>query len=181
MIGERYKANPFLQDMVIKKKGKYVKLSRLGRDNTVLINNETGEHFGTHVTTVKQVDDEQFIKLFTANVALTFELNSPGIKAFTVLLWSVQRNALAKDEVPLDSLIFEEFIEAHQTVKMSVATFLRGLSELVRAQIIAKTMRRGWYYINPNFIFNGDRIAFTTLIERKKSEIRDTKTIDMFE
>ena len=37
-----------------------------------------------------------------------------------------------------------------------------------KAQIVAKTMRQGRYFINPNFVFNGDRIAFTTVIERKK-------------
>lgn len=39
-----------------------------------------------------------------------------------------------------------------------------------KAQIVAKTMRQGRYFINPNFVFNGDRIAFTTVIERKKRE-----------
>jgi hypothetical protein len=42
------------------------------------------------------------------------------------------------------------------------------LAELVKAQIIAKTMRQGRYFINPNFLFNGDRIAFTTVIERER-------------
>lgn len=36
------------------------------------------------------------------------------------------------------------------------------------AKIIAKHLRAGDYYINPNFVFNGDRIAFSTVIERKK-------------
>lgn len=31
-------------------------------------------------------------------------------------------------------------------------------------------MRKGFYFINPNFVFNGDRIAFTTLIERKQQD-----------
>ncbi|MBC9222158.1 hypothetical protein IBK32_10680, partial [Escherichia coli] len=44
-----------------------------------------------------------------------------------------------------------------------------GLAELEAAKIIAKHLRPGWYFINPNFIFNGDRIAFTTVIERKKA------------
>ena len=83
MAIERFTENPFIGEMIIPKKGKYVKLSRLGRDNTVLINNETGEHFGTHVTTIKQVDSEQFIKLFTANIALTFELEKAVLKPLT--------------------------------------------------------------------------------------------------
>ena len=52
--------------------------------------------FGTHVTTFKRVDSEQFVKLFTANIGLTFDLSSAGIKAFNVLLWAVQKQAFAK-------------------------------------------------------------------------------------
>ena len=173
----RHKTNPFLENMVVPVKGRRVQLSRLGSEQNILINQATGEVHGTHVTTFKSVDSEQFVKLFTANIALTFDLKAPGIKAFSVLLWSVQNKALAKDEVPLDSIVLDEFTEAHQSkeppLRLSSATFLRGLAELVKAQIIAKTMRQGWYFLNPNFIFNGDRIAFTTVIERKKKTVVD--------
>lgn len=184
MSDGRYKTNPFLENMIVPVKGKQVRLSRLGKDDNVLINQSTGEVLGTHLTTYKAVDGEQFVKLFTANVALTFDLKSPGIKAFSVLLWSVQNKGLSKDEIPLDALVLEEFTEAHTSndppLRLSQATFLRGLAELVKAQIIAKTMRQGWYFINPNFVFNGDRIAFTTVIQRRK-RIRDPNTVDLFE
>jgi hypothetical protein len=184
MTDDRYKTNPFLENMIVPVKGKQVRLSRLGKDDNVLINQSTGEVLGTHLTTYKAVDGEQFVKLFTANVALTFDLKSPGIKAFSVLLWSVQNKGLSKDEIPLDVLVLDEFTEAHTEndppLRLSVPTFLRGLAELVKAQIIAKTMRKGWYFINPNFVFNGDRIAFTTVIERKKKG-RDQNTIDLFD
>ena len=184
MSDGRYKTNPFLEGMLIPVKGKQVKLSKLGVDDNVLINQGTGEVLGTHVTTYKKVDGEQFVKLFTANIALTFGLSSPGIKAFSVLLWAVQKGALSKDEVDLDVLMLQEFTEAHRgqepELKLSQATFWRGLAELVKAQIIAKTMRQGRYFINPNFIFNGDRIAFTTVIERGKRS-RDPNTIDLLE
>lgn len=185
MSDDRYKVNPYLEGMVIPVKGRQVRLSKLGKDDNVLVNQATGEMLGTHVTTYRAVDGEQFVKLFTANIALTFDLKAPGIKAFSVLLWSVQNKALAKDEVPLDALVLEEFVLSHTDkkppLKLSVATFLRGLAELVKAQIIAKTMRRGWYFINPNFIFNGDRIAFTTVIQRTKKPNRDPNTIDLLD
>ena len=107
---------------------------------------------------------------------MTFELTSAGIKTFSVLIWSVQHHALAKDEVDLDNFVLDDFITAHSEkeppVKLSLATFKRGLNELEKAKIIAKTIRQGRYYINPNFVFNGDRIAFTTLIERKTGSTR---------
>ncbi|MGQ6551106.1 replication/maintenance protein RepL [Serratia sp. IR-2025] len=169
---ERYKENPFIECMVVPVRGQKVQLSRLGRDDNVLVNQTTGEEMGTHVTTFRKVDAEQFVKLFTANIALTFGLNAAGIKAFNVLIWAVQYKAIGKDQIDLDSLALEDFLAAHEgnapSVKLSYATFKRGLNELQKAQIIAKTLRAGRYFINPNFCFNGDRIAFTTLIERRK-------------
>ncbi len=174
MSAERYKVNPFLQGMIIPVKGKQVKLSSLGRDDNILVNQSTGEVSGTHVTTYKKVDGEQFVKLFTANIALTFDLSAQGIKAFSVLLWAMQHRAIARDEIYLDTHTREDFIEANggeeKPLRLSQPTFARGLAELTKAQIIAKTLRQGVYWINPNFVFNGDRLAFTTVIERERSE-----------
>lgn len=171
---DRHKTNPFVSNMVVPVKGKHVKLSRLGKDDNILINQATGEVHGTHLTTYKRVDGEQFVKVFTANVGLTFELTSAGIKSFSVLLWAVQNKAISKDEVDLDSYALDDFMSEHKDkeppLKLSLATFKRGLKELERAQIIAKTIRQGRYFINPNFVFNGDRIAFTTVIEKATEE-----------
>ena len=177
----RYKTNPFLDDMIVPVKGQKVQISKLGKDNNILVNQSTGEVHGTHVTTYRKVDSEQFVKLFTANIALTFQLSSAGIKAFGVLLWVVQNKALSKDEVDLDSYALDEFYELHKDseppLRLSHPTFKRGINELEKAQIIAKTLRKGRYFINPNFVFNGDRVAFTTVIERKKAETQEIKEI----
>ncbi|MEM7874823.1 hypothetical protein [Morganella morganii] len=66
----------------------------------------------------------------------------------------------------VDHYTFDDFMSNNGELKMTLRTFQRGLSELESRKIIAKTMRKGFYYINPNFVFNGDRIAFTTLIEK---------------
>jgi hypothetical protein len=173
MVFERYDSNPFIGDMIVPMKGRQVRLSTLGGSDNVLVNQATGEIQGTHLTTFKKVDGEQFVKLFTANIAMTFDLTAAGIKTFSVLLWVVQQRAISRDQVDLDALMLEDFINSHlgseKPLRLSITTFKRGLNELEEAKIIAKTMRKGRYYINPNFVFNGDRIAFTTLIERKKA------------
>lgn len=174
----RYKTNPFLSDLVVNLREKQVRLGTLGKDSHVLINQATGEAQGTHLVTYRQVDNEQFLKLFTRNIALTFDLTSPGIKAFNVLCWAVQVGALAKDEVALDSFALDEFLSAHKDrnppIKdFSLATFKRGLAELENAKLIAKTLRKGRYFVNPSFVFNGDRVAFTTVIERQKKTLHE--------
>jgi hypothetical protein len=180
MIVDRYKINPFIKNMMIPMKGRQVRLSPLGKGDNILINQATGEVRGTHVTTYKQVDGEQFVKIFTANIAMTFDLSAQGIKAFSVLIWALQHKAIAKDEIYLDVHTREDFIEAHKyedkSLRLSQPTFARGLAELTKAQIIAKTLRQGVYWVNPNFVFNGDRIAFTTLIERKTMKNEDQES-----
>ena len=160
----RYKNNPFVEGMEIPTKRKRVRVGKIGED--ILVNQVTGEVSGTHVATYKKVDAEQFVKLFTANIALTFGLNSAGIKAMNVVIWAVQHNAISKDQIDLEKYTLELFLDAHPKLKLSLATLSRGITELEGVNIIAKTLKKGRYFINPNFVFNGDRIAFTTVIER---------------
>jgi hypothetical protein len=167
---KRYKKNPFIENMIIPISQKQVKLSILGKDEDILINENTGEIKGTHLITYKQVDGENFVKLFTQNIALTFDLNSSGIKAFNVLLFTIQNTAITKDQVDLDTFTLDMFLTSNKDKKLnlSLATFKRGLRQLEESQIIARTLRRGRFFINPNFCFNGNRIAFTTLIEKNE-------------
>lgn len=162
-----HKTNPFINALSITKTNKSVRVSPIGKDNNVLIDTNTGEEYGTEVRTWKAVDDANFVKIFSANIALTFELKSAGIKAFNVLLYAVQHSAIEKDVVDLDQLTLDDFNEVNEKT-LSLSTLNRGIKELCNAKIIAKHIRTGRYFINPNFVFNGDRIKFTTIIERKK-------------
>jgi hypothetical protein len=164
----RHDSNPFCDNFLIERKSKSIRVnSAFGAEENILVSQKTGEIKATHVTTYKFVDPEKFVKLFTANIALTFDLTSSGIKAFNVLMHAVQIGAINKDLVALDRVTLDDFLKAN-SLSLSIATFGRGLSELVKGQIIARHTRQGFFYINPNFVFNGDRIAFTTIIEKKQ-------------
>jgi hypothetical protein len=119
-----------MEGMIVPIKGQKVQLSRLGNDDNILINQATGEVQGTHVTTYRKVDSEQFVKLFTANIALTFDLKPAGIKAFNVLLWILQDRAIERDLVPLDKFVLEDFLSAHNdrspAIKLAQPPFWRG-------------------------------------------------------
>ncbi len=167
----RYETNPFTKDLVIPLKNKQVKISRLGEDNNIVINQETGEYLGgTSVVTYKKVDSTQFIKLFTQNIKLAFELTQAGQKALYVLFWALQsEDMINKDKVTLDQYTLKDFSKENPELTISLATFRRGLGELTKAKILALAERLGDYFINPNFVFNGDRVAFTTVLEVEKT------------
>jgi len=178
----RHKTNPFVKDMIVPIGKQNVRISRIGKNENILVNQNTGEVIGTQVTAYKKVDKAEFVKLFTKNIALTFDLKAAGIKAFNVLLWAMQKRAIDKDLIPLDKWVLEEFLEdnnkqRNKPLNLSIATFWRGLVDLENAQIIAKSIRPGSYFINPNFAFNGDRIAFTTLIETDENNDGNSNNI----
>lgn len=166
----RYEKNPFLKDLVINTKSKSVKISTLGKDDNILVNQQTGEVRGTHVVSYRKVDPDKFVKVFAENIALTFDLTAAGIKAFNVLMHAVQNHGIGRDEVLLDIYTLDDFLKNNTVKNFSNSTYHRGLKELEKAKIIAKTKRKGWYFINPNFLFNGDRVAFTTVLERKTQD-----------
>lgn len=177
---KRYDSNPFLKDMLIPVGSKNVRITTLGKESNVLVNQLSGEVTGTHVVAHKRVDSERFVKTFSDYMAFTFELGQGGNRALRVVMYAMQEHAVSKDEVNLDKYTYEGFMEKlkkrvdwesmpeskQKKMAFSYATFHRGLSELEKAKIIAKTRRPGVYFINPNCMFNGDRIAFTTLLER---------------
>lgn len=165
----RYDQNPYVVGLEIPLAKKKIQVNPLGKEGNVLVNLDTGESQGTHISTYRKVDAEQFVKIFTSNIALTFDLKSAGIKAFNVLLWTLRQGSPNKDLVALDKYALEDFLKKHDK-KLSQSTFMRGLVDLEDAKILAKNIRKGWYYINPNFVFSGDRIAFTTIIEREKDK-----------
>ena len=167
----RYGVNPFTDKLVVNSKSKRISVSNsvLGKDADVFINHSTGEIMQTSVATFKQVDDAEFTKLFAQNIALTFNLKSAGIKAFNVLIWCVQYHAINKDMVQIDETTLGDFIHNHKKLTLSLTTMYRGIDELINAQIIARQKKVGFYYINPSFCFNGDRIVFMNAIQRKGS------------
>ena len=162
----KHKSNPFLEALTVTTKGKRITVGELGKSDSILISQSTGEVTGTHITAFKKVDDAEFIKIFTANISLTFDLNQTGRKVFDMLIRVMQHNSISKDQVYIDDHVREEFVNEHQ-VRLASSSMYRGIENLIERKIIARSQRTNIYFINPSLIFNGDRLAFTTIIERQ--------------
>ena len=55
----RYKENPFIKELVVPVGKQNVRVSRLGKDDNILVNQATGEVHGTHVAAYRKVDKEE--------------------------------------------------------------------------------------------------------------------------
>lgn len=173
----RYSENPFVEGMEMEVGNKSVKVSALGKDDNILVNQVTGEVSGTHVVARKRVDRTKFVKTFADYMAFTFDLTKAGNKALRVVMWATKQYAVGRDRVDLGRYTYEEFMRYYEDSEpplvLSYPTYTRGLAELEKAKIIAKTMRTGHYFLNPNCLFNGDRVAFSTVIERESEEQKE--------
>lgn len=124
----------------------------------------------------QEVDSTKFVKLFVQGVKALKELTGAGTKVFEVLYLKVQEN-IGKDQ------IYMAFASVDQALTpMSDATYSRGMRELIEKGFIAATPSQGMFWLNPSFVWNGDRLAFVKEYRRTNTPKirRDTHTLDMF-
>jgi hypothetical protein len=120
---------------------------------------KAGKEIETRHTTIKYVDKKQFLKIYPEILGAMFELNKDGVRLLAIVL-----NALR--ECDGQDFLRLRWDEKHifkggdcKPVKLSRTGFYRGMDELARLKIIAKK-GDDLFWINPNFIFNGNRITF---------------------
>ena len=139
------------------------------------IDPNTGELLG-HTQFIRQieVDEENFAKFYLSRFPKFFELKPQAIKVFGYILNQLIPN---KDEF---IFIMEECKE--YTGYKSDNSIRIGLTNLLASEVIAKGRIDNLYYINPMFVFNGNRITFADTyvrMEKAKKQIDNTKTIDL--
>ena len=158
----RYDENPFMADMFSIPRGKKRITIKGGKS---IIDDQTGEYETTaEVVQVREVDKEQFVKIYTARAKAIFGLTGKAQEIFQILIQQVQDFAQEKDTVFMsEAIVTKYFVDRDgENAKIpSRTTVRRALSQLIQAGIIARTvMSKDLYYINPRVIFNGDRMRF---------------------
>lgn len=172
---EKFKQNPFLDAAVISVKTRKKKIT-VAQGGTI-IDNETGEATAeTVIAQVVEVDEGQFVKLFTKDIKNFFDLTPAGLKTFALVLNVVQAEGINRDKI-----FIHNQDEQLKNFNLSRAVFFRGIDELIKKKFLAKTINPNWYFINPNLFFNGDRAKFikeyriqqgeATLDEKVKSRL----------
>ena len=126
----------------------------------------------------QQVDKTQFVKLYINGVKAFRDLTGAGTKVFEVLYLKVQ-GEISKD------LLHLNFHDIDQRLTpMSESTFMRGMRELVKKGFIAESVVTGRYFLNPDYMWNGDRLAFVKEYRRNVDnpvKKLDDSTIDWVE
>jgi hypothetical protein len=133
------------------------------------MNTTTGEIAA--VATIHQVeerDDAEFVKVFAAGVAASYELTKTAQRVFQVVLDQYQRTPMSRGFADYVNLFwFDDGIDGRQ-VGMSEKTFQRGLKELLEKRFISPKDSAS-FWTNPALFFKGDRVMFIKEYRRRKS------------
>lgn len=177
--GIRYDHNPFVGDAAENTKQGIKRISNKDGSRMMVVNETTREIVApAGFWQAQEVDKTQFVKLYVNGVKAFKDLTGAGTKVFEVLYHKVQNN-IGKDTLWLTYPSLDQL-----ETPMGETTFYRGMKELLEKGFIAESLTPGMYYLNPDYMWNGDRLAFVKEFKkassRPKAEQVDTKTIDMF-
>lgn len=156
--------NPLVEPQTIRAKRRLVKSGR----SEDLVNSATGEISGVAaIHQIEERDDAEFVKVFAAGVAATYDLTKTAQRVFQVVLDQYQRTPMSKGYADYVNLFwFGDGIEGRD-IGMSEKTFQRGLKELLEKRFIHPKDSAS-FWTNPALFFKGDRVLFIKEYQRRK-------------
>lgn len=157
--------NPLLDPETVSMKRKVV---QSGLAEKTLVDVDTGEIAATAVIrSIEDKDSDEFVKVFAAGIAATYDLSTTGQRVFQVVLQEYERTPMVRGFA--DSIYLAWFGEglSGKSVGMSEKTFNRGLRELLDKKFLAPRSPET-YWTNPALFFKGDRVLFIKEYRRKK-------------
>lgn len=177
--GTRYETNPFVVDAAMHSSSRTKKIINSDGSQMMIVSNGTGEVLGqAGFWRGQKVESTQFVKLYINGVKGIKELSAAGTKAFEILYLKVQEN-IGKDTLWLTFPSIDQNI-----TPIGETTFYRGMKELLEKNFIAESVVPGRYFLNMDFMWNGDRLSFVNEFWRENDSRTypevDTKTLDIF-
>lgn len=163
-----YPENPFWQKTEVKVGSKIIRVSAGMHING---DGEAISHSGIHV--VKEVDEDEFVKIYTKNIKAIFDLKPTAQRVLQYLITELQKTPNA-DAIYLAWIGAEEYFSEHD-IKSSRASFHRALSELIQKGFLAESTKPNMFWFNPNLFFNGNRLTFVHEYQKAKAFPKEKK------
>jgi hypothetical protein len=149
-----YKVNPSIPSthgMAIRQK----RFEVPGGKAAVIVDNGTGEIRGIGGMGLwwqEEVDASRFVKLFLDGIKQACGLSKSGLAVFEVV-YRQMREKHGNDKIELSQYVAQDY-------GLNERTFRRGLRELLEKEFLYRSTSDGVFFINIQFMFNGDRLAF---------------------
>jgi hypothetical protein len=123
----------------------------------------------------KEVDSEEFVKVYLDGVRKYGELKKAGALLFEFVYRELSgRNAKDKDTIMLSYLLARRW-----KPDLAERTYFRGMHELLAKDFLFRTLAADVYFVNVRFMFNGDRMVLGQAYRRRR-EHGKSKELPLF-
>lgn len=173
----KYETNPFLPDTSANtNEGARRKTLRSTDGSQLMITSQSGEALApAGFWHMQEVDKTQFVKLYVNGVKAFAGLSGAGAQVFGLVYAELQKS-------PGKDIIYLNYPDVKQDITpISKATFMRGVKEILLKKFLAETLVSGRYFVNPDYIFNGDRLAIVKEYRLKRDVASDQKWREQLE
>jgi hypothetical protein len=158
-----YETNPSVSDEVP------TRVRRSDQENSTMVSvvsPDTGELVARGTLSIveeKEVDAEEFVKLYLAGMRKYGELTKPGLMIFEYVYHQLAgKSGMNKDTVALNAYYIQKW-----KPEITVRSYNRGLHELLSKEFLFRSIARDVFFVNIRYVFNGDRLALIQLYRRK--------------
>ena len=178
----RYTENPFTEKAV-KQTVEGYRLIKGTNDNSLVVvdNNSGGISRLTGFYQKIKVDKTHFIKLYAEGVQALLGLHPSGRKVFSIIYKILfDDDMYGKDRV----ILSYDSLTASEKETISIATWYRGIKDLIAADVLAATTVDSVFWLNPSFIYRGDRLAYCkeyVMEQAEKAKAIDAKAKELKE
>jgi hypothetical protein len=134
--------------------------------NAYMVSGDTGEVLAEGnfaFVEEKEVDAEQFVKVYLEGIRQHAQLSKTGAMIFE-LVYREMSGIAGKDN---DAIVLNYVIAQRWKADMTRRTFDRGLAELLDKEFLFSSISSDTYFVNVRFMFNGDRMVLAKAYRRK--------------
>lgn len=155
--------NPLLEGVTLRTKNKRVSAGGV----QPVIDPKTGEVRNAVIVEEIEVDETQFVKVFTAGIRAAFNLSLTGARVFQAILDAYQHQPMSGGFADSIYLHFFDGGLDGRRLDMSERTYRRGLVELLENGFLYPR-GENLFWVNPTMFFRGNVASFMKVYRKRE-------------
>jgi hypothetical protein len=123
----------------------------------------------------KTVDTEEFVKVYLQGIRQYGQLTNSGATLFEFIYSQLSgKKGKDKDTVTINYLLAQRWKD-----DLTRRTYDRGLKELLDKEFIFRSLSTDDFYVNIQYMFNGNRLVVAQAYRRKETENEPSTVLDI--
>ena len=164
--------NPLLKGLSIETRTK-----KLVKTQLEVPDLNTGETHSSNIFITKELDESQFVKVFSEGIKATYDLTLTAHRVFQAILAEYESTPMTSGYVDCIYLAWFDNGLCGKSIGMIQATYLKGFRELLDKGFMSPRSPNT-YWVNPALFFKGDRVRFINeyTVKRQKELKKDLES-----